>query len=48
MEIQNLIQTHMILQIQICNTLVTRNEVWSLVERTKKNVIGTKWVFRNK
>ena len=29
----------------------TRNEVWSLVERpknTKHNVIGTKWVFKNK
>ena len=26
----------------------TQNEVWSLVERPKKNVIGTKWVFRNK
>src|SRR6266540_4508980 len=26
----------------------TRNEVWSLVERSKQNVIGTKWVFRNK
>jgi hypothetical protein len=25
-----------------------RNEVWSLVERPKKNVIGTRWVFRNK
>jgi hypothetical protein len=24
------------------------NEVWSLVERPKKNVLGTKWVFRNK
>jgi hypothetical protein len=24
------------------------NEVWSLVERPKQNVIGTKWVFRNK
>jgi hypothetical protein len=24
------------------------NEVWSLVERPKLNVIGTKWVFRNK
>jgi hypothetical protein len=23
----------------------TRNEVWDLVERPKKNVIGTKWVF---
>jgi hypothetical protein len=22
--------------------------VWSLVERPKQNVIGTKWVFRNK
>src|SRR6266542_3850512 len=26
----------------------TRNEVWELVERPKKNVMGTKWVFRNK
>jgi hypothetical protein len=26
----------------------TRNEVWSLVERPKQNVIGTKWVLRNK
>ena len=26
----------------------TRNEVWSLVERLKQNVIRTKWVFRNK
>jgi hypothetical protein len=26
----------------------TRNEVWSLVARPKKNVIGTKWVLRNK
>ena len=26
----------------------TRNEVWSLVERSKQNVIGTKWVFGNK
>ena len=26
----------------------TRNEVWSLVERPKQNVIGTKWVFWNK
>jgi hypothetical protein len=25
-----------------------RNEVWELVPRPKKNVIGTKWVFRNK
>jgi hypothetical protein len=24
------------------------NEVWSLVPRPKKNVVGTKWVFRNK
>jgi hypothetical protein len=24
-----------------------RNEVWELVPRPKKNVIGTKWVFRN-
>jgi len=26
----------------------TRNEVWSLVERPNQNVIGTKWIFRNK
>ena len=26
----------------------TRNEVWELVERPNQNVIGTKWVFRNK
>jgi transposase InsO family protein len=26
----------------------TRNEIWSLVERHKQNVIGTKWAFRNK
>jgi len=26
----------------------TRNKVWELVERPKQNVIGTKWVFRNK
>jgi hypothetical protein len=25
-----------------------RNEVWKLVPRPKQNVIGTKWVFRNK
>jgi hypothetical protein len=25
-----------------------RNEVWSLVPRTKQNVVGTKWVFHNK
>jgi hypothetical protein len=25
-----------------------RNEVWSLVERPKQTVVGTKWVFRNK
>jgi hypothetical protein len=25
-----------------------RNEVWSLVERRKQNVVGTKWVFHNK
>jgi hypothetical protein len=24
------------------------NEVWSLVERPKQNVVGTKWVLRNK
>jgi hypothetical protein len=26
----------------------TRNEVWSLVPRPKQNIVGTKWVFRNK
>jgi hypothetical protein len=26
----------------------TRNEIWTLVERPKQNVIGTKWVFHNK
>jgi hypothetical protein len=26
----------------------TKNEIWSLVERPKQNVIDTKWVFRNK
>jgi hypothetical protein len=25
-----------------------RNKVWSLLERAKLNVVGTKWVFRNK
>jgi hypothetical protein len=25
-----------------------RNKVWYLVERPKQNVVGTKWVFRNK
>jgi hypothetical protein len=25
-----------------------RNQVWSLVERPKENVVGTKWVFQNK
>jgi hypothetical protein len=25
-----------------------RNQVWELVERPKTNIIGTKWVFRNK
>ena len=25
-----------------------RNQVWTLVERPNTNIIGTKWVFRNK
>jgi hypothetical protein len=25
-----------------------RNEVWTLVSRPKQNIVGTKWVFRNK
>jgi hypothetical protein len=25
-----------------------RNKVWSLIDRQKQNIIGTKWVFRNK
>jgi hypothetical protein len=24
------------------------NEVWSLIEKPKQNVVGTKWVFCNK
>jgi hypothetical protein len=24
------------------------NEMWSLVERAKQNIVGTKWIFRNK
>nr|AAT81710.1 putative polyprotein [Oryza sativa Japonica Group]ABF97617.1 retrotransposon protein, putative, Ty1-copia subclass [Oryza sativa Japonica Group] len=26
----------------------TQNEVWTLMERPRQNVIGTKWIFRNK
>nr|AAP12977.1 putative copia-type pol polyprotein [Oryza sativa Japonica Group] len=26
----------------------SHNQVWTLVERPKQNVIGTKWIFRNK
>jgi hypothetical protein len=26
----------------------TRNEVWNLVPRPNQNIVGTKWVFRNK
>jgi hypothetical protein len=26
----------------------TRNEVWYLVQRPNQNIVGTKWVFRNK
>jgi hypothetical protein len=25
-----------------------RNKMWSLVERPKQNIVGTKWVFHNK
>jgi hypothetical protein len=25
-----------------------RNEVCSLIERLKQNIVGTKWIFRNK
>jgi hypothetical protein len=25
-----------------------RNQVWSLIERPKQNVVGTKWVLHNK
>jgi hypothetical protein len=28
--------------------IFTRNEVWHLVPRPNQNVVGTKWVFRNK
>ena len=27
---------------------IETNQVWTLVERHKSNVIGTKWVFQNK
>jgi hypothetical protein len=27
---------------------LTRNEVWHLVPRLNQNIVGTKWVFRNK
>jgi hypothetical protein len=27
---------------------IKRNEVWSLVPCPKQNIVGTKWVFRNK
>jgi hypothetical protein len=27
---------------------LTRNEVWHLVPHCNQNVVGTKWVFRNK
>jgi hypothetical protein len=27
---------------------LTRNEVWHLAPRPNRNVVGTKWVFRNK
>jgi hypothetical protein len=27
---------------------LTRNEVWHLVLRPNQNVVGTKWIFRNK
>jgi hypothetical protein len=26
----------------------TKNEVWNLVPHPNQNVVGTKWVFRNK
>jgi hypothetical protein len=36
------------MQEELNNFKRKRNEVWSLVERPKQNIIGTKWVFRNK
>jgi hypothetical protein len=36
----------MTMQLELNN--FKRNKVWSLVERPKQYVIGTKWVFRNK
>ena len=36
----------MVMQEELTN--FKRNQVWTLVERPKSNVIGTKWVFRNK
>jgi hypothetical protein len=37
-----------VLAIQEELTNFKRNEVWSLVPCPKQNVVGTKWVFRNK
>jgi hypothetical protein len=37
-----------VLAIQEELTNFKRNEVWSLVPCLKQNVVGTKWVFRNK
>jgi hypothetical protein len=34
------------MQVELNN--FTRNEVWHLVPRPNQNVVGTKWVFRNK
>jgi hypothetical protein len=36
----------MVMQEELNN--FTRNEVWHLVPRPNQNVVGTKWVFRNK
>jgi hypothetical protein len=37
-----------VLALQEDQNKFNRNEVWSLVPRSKKNFVGTKWVFCNK
>jgi hypothetical protein len=43
-----MIQARYILAMQEELNNFKRNEVWSLVPCLKQNVVGTKWVFRNK
>jgi hypothetical protein len=43
-----LIDSDWVLAMQEEHNNFTRNEVWHLVPRPNQNVVGTKWVFRNK